>query len=121
MNMINSSAARLVVFASLLISSPVLAAQKTEIEKEIDAGLDLREKGKDREALEHFQKAYELSKGPRALAQMALAEQALGVWIDAEAHLKLALQSKEDKWIRGNRQVLEGALNVIQRRLGSLE
>jgi hypothetical protein len=97
------------------------AAQKTEVEREIDAGLDLREKGHDREALEHFQKAYEMSRGARALAQMALAEQALGIWVDAEAHMKLALSSKDDKWIRANRQVLEGALNVIQRRLGSLE
>jgi PEGA domain-containing protein len=105
----------------LALSSPALAAEKSEVEKEIDLGLDLREKGQDREALGHFQKAYELSHGARSLAQMALAEQALGIWVDAEAHLKQALETKHDKWIRANHAALEGALAVIQRRVGSLE
>jgi hypothetical protein len=110
----------LVLISGVLAAAPATAAPG-EVEQEINAGLDLREKGQDREALEHFQKAYELSKGARALAQMSLAEQALGLWVDAESHLKLALDSKDDKWIRSNRQALEGALSSIQRRLGSLE
>src|SRR5262245_7061850 len=62
-----------------------------EVEALIKSGVSLREQGKDEAALREFQRAHELSRAPRALAQIALAEQALGRWIDAEAHLEEAL------------------------------
>jgi hypothetical protein len=52
---------------------------------------------------------------------MALAEQALGRWIDAEAHLAEALQRTGDPWIARNRTLLEQALGEIRQHVGSLE
>ena len=84
-------------------------------------GFELREKGSDEAALAEFQRAYDLKKGARARAQMALAEQALGRWIDAEAHLAEALQRTGDPWIARNRTLLDQALGEIRQHIGSLE
>lgn len=84
-------------------------------------GFELREKGKDEAALAEFQHAYDLKKGARARAQMAFAEQALGRWIDAEAHLAEALQRTADPWIVRNHTLLDQALADIRQHIGSLE
>lgn len=86
----------------------------------IDRGVRLREQGKDLEALAVFERAYEKKKTGRALAQIALAEQALGRWVEAEAHLVAALEMDE-RWINKRKRPLEGALETIRVRLGSLE
>jgi len=55
------------------------AAQGTDpADAAIRRGVDLRRQGQDDQALQEFKKAYELSPSPRALAQIGLAEQALG-------------------------------------------
>ena len=87
----------------------------------ISRGLELREKGDDEAALGAFRKAYELSKGARALAQVALAEQALGRWGNAETHLGQAIARTDDPWIARNKPLLEQALTEIQGHLGSLQ
>ena len=107
---------------TLLAAQPTTGpSQGGEVDKLISRGIELREQGKDAEALDIFRRAYELSQGGRALAQLALAEQALGRWVEAETHLRAALDTKQDKWIAANRQALEGAMQTIQQRLGSLE
>lgn len=111
--------------ALLLLSLSMLTAPEPqrgeEVEELISKGVQLRESQRDSEALHVFRKAYELSQGARALAQLALAEQALGRWVDAETHLKAALDSQQDAWISANRALLEGALRSIQGRLASVE
>jgi hypothetical protein len=87
----------------------------------IARGIELREKGKDDEALALFKSAYAKSPTPRARAQVALAEQALGLWVAAESDLVAALAAEADPWITKNRSALEGALAVVRRRVGSLE
>jgi hypothetical protein len=87
----------------------------------IRKGLDLRQKGQDEEALKEFRRAYELSTTGRALAQIALAEQALGRWLEAERHLTEALTHTQESWISHNKKHLDQALNDIQGHLGSLE
>jgi hypothetical protein len=87
----------------------------------INRGLDLREHGKDDEALAVFKKALAKSPSPRARAQVALAEQALGLWTSAESDLLLCLSAADDPWITKNRGAIEGALAVVRRHLGSLE
>ena len=84
-------------------------------------GLKLREQGQDAEALKLFVRAQELAPTPRALAQRALAEQALGDWVQAEAHLSEALAVPDDLWIARHRAALDGALAVIREHLGQLQ
>jgi hypothetical protein len=86
----------------------------------IERGIDLRVQHKDREALEQFKKAYDVQATPRALAQIGLAEQALGSWADAEKHLSEALKSS-DPWILKNHDLLAESLRVVGAHLGSLE
>jgi PEGA domain len=97
------------------------ATTSTNEEALINEGLALREKGDDEGALGSFRRAYELSKGARPLAQIALAEQALGRWADAEGHLGQAVLRSEDPWIARNKSLLEQALVEIQGHLGSLD
>jgi hypothetical protein len=86
----------------------------------IDRGIAQRKAGDDRGALESFQRAHELGGSPRALAQLALAEQALGRWLDAHEHMTRAL-SEEHPWIRDHAAELRAALDDISSELGSLE
>jgi hypothetical protein len=87
----------------------------------IERGIELRVEHKDREALEQFKKAYEARPTARALAQIGLAEQALGSWGDAEKHLGEALKASTDPWIAKNRELLAESLRVVAAHLGSLE
>lgn len=103
-----------------LLGLPHMAEAATPRE-EIERGIRLREAGRDAEALEAFRAAYSASQSPRALAQIALAEQALGRWVDAEKHLVEALAgAPKSRWIRRYRSPLKGALVTIRERLGSL-
>ena len=56
---------------------------------------------------------------PRTLAQIALAEQALGRFVDAEAHLREALAA-DDAFIRRHRRLLETARTEYERSTGVL-
>lgn len=112
------AAAALLVLAALTVA-PMARADGADAL--IEQGIVLREAGKDAEALVQFQKAYGIAPTPRALAQMALAEQALGRWVTAEAHLDRALHSVQDTWIMKNRAALDGALVTIAKHLGDLE
>ena len=99
----------------------VAFAEDPESEALITKGIELREQGKDDDALAMFKKALAKSPSPRARAQVALAEQALGLWVAAESDLVAALAAGGDPWITKNRSALEGALAVVRRHLGSLE
>ena len=87
----------------------------------IKRGLELREKHDDAAALAEFQRAYRLSGGGRSLAQIALAEHALGRWVDAETHLTEALRHTDDRWVARNQKLLRQSLEKIQGHTGSLE
>jgi hypothetical protein len=103
-----------------LTTSSVARADE-DAETLITKGIELREKGKDDDALALFKKAYAKTPSPRARAQVALAEQALGIWVAAETDLVAALAAESDPWIAKNRAALDGALGTIRRHLGSLE
>jgi hypothetical protein len=91
-----------------------------EAERLITAGVALRQQAKDEEALTQFARAYELAHDPRARAQMGLAEEALGRWERAEAHLTEAL-SATTPWITKRQGDLSAALEDIRGHLGDLE
>lgn len=97
-------------------STPALEADAL-----IQRGIELRKAGDDRRALSAFERAFSLGGSPRALAQMALAEQALGLWPEANEHLERALGATEDRWISEHRAVLEAASQEIASQLGALE
>ncbi len=113
------------VLAFALVSAgagrALAAPDNAEADALINRGIELREHGKDDEALAVFKQALAKSPTPRARAQVALAEQALGLWTAAESDLALCLAAADDAWITKNRAALEGALAVVRRHLGSLE
>jgi hypothetical protein len=95
-------------------------AQTPEVERLLRHGIELRQLGNNEAALADFQRAHELGNTPRTLAQVALAEQALGRWVDAETHLREALRAGDDAWISRNRAALDGALGVITQHVGQV-
>ncbi len=103
----------------LLFSTVAAPARADEEEDLIHRGNELRKKGRDAEALDLFRKAFALNHSPRADAQVGLAEQALGNWVQAEVHLKNALITS-DPWVQQHQAVLDGALKTIDKHLGSL-
>jgi hypothetical protein len=80
-----------------------------------------RRAGDDAAALRLFQEAYGLNKTPKALTQIALAEQALGRWSAADKHLRQALESGADPWIKKNRLVIDRSLDIIATHVGQLD
>lgn len=109
------------VAAAILLTGVAHADASSDAETLISRGLELREKGKDEEALGLFRQAQHMAPSPRARAQVALAEQALGMWVAAEADLTAAMTSESDPWISKNRAPLDGALAVIRKHIASLE
>jgi hypothetical protein len=85
----------------------------------VERGVLLRRERRDAEALEVFRQAYEQDPSPRLLAQVALAEQAVGAWVAAERDLVAAL-AQDDEWIESNRIYLEQSLATTREHLGTL-
>jgi hypothetical protein len=84
-------------------------------------GVSLRRKGNDQGALERFRQAYEIDHSSRALAQMGLAEQALGRWVPAYEHLTQALKAISDPWIQTNGATLRASGVEVGQHVGMLE
>jgi tetratricopeptide (TPR) repeat protein len=111
--------AALCVVTAVAAQAPLASAD--EADGIITKGTELRRQGRDAEALAEFQKAARMRKSARATAQIALAEQALGLWVDANQHLGQALEEGHDPWIKKNRKTLESALSTIQGHLCRIE
>ena len=86
----------------------------------VERGIQFRREHRDAEALEQFRRADQLNPAPRIRAQIALAEQALAQWVEAERDLNQALSANEDPWIADHASALQKALAAIQQHLGSL-
>lgn len=122
--MVRSSSAPVVLSLALALAATTARAQGTpaaQVGVWIEDGIRLRAERRDAEALAQFRRAWEASQGPEARAQMALAEHALGQWVEAERDLAAALGSAGDPWITRHRPHLDAALAVIRQHLGSLE
>lgn len=87
----------------------------------LEEGVQLREAGRDEEALRVFRRAWEMWPSPRTQAQLALACQAVGRWVEAAEHLSAALAATSDPWIARTRRPLEDALALVVARVGRLE
>jgi hypothetical protein len=114
------AATAMVLVGWLSLSAKAGAQGAKSPDELIREGIELRRQDRTEEALVRFKQALALQATPRALAQVALAEQALGHWPDAERHLTAALEATADSWIAKNRAPLAGALETIQKHLGSI-
>src|SRR5689334_23114675 len=110
----------LLLAVAITLAGPAAGAAQ-DADELIKQGNVLRRKGDDTAALEKFEQAYELDKRPRSLAQMGLAEQALGRWVRAYEHLTQALADKGDPWIAKNLAPLGEALKTASEHVGQLE
>jgi hypothetical protein len=106
------------VIAGSLVAFPVRAE---DAETLVQQGLSLRREKHDQEALVLFRAAYAKQPTPRVRAQIALAEQAIGHYVEAEADLRAALAASGDPWIQKNAQGLSEALETLEEHLGWLE
>lgn len=118
MRRLSGRATAVLVAASLLVSS-VAAAETEEPEALIRQGIELRRRGDDARAHGYFKRAYELSKTPRAAAQLGLVDQAVGRFAEADALLAEALASN-DPWVQQNRAILEGSVKTVHGHLGEI-
>lgn len=105
------------VLALCWMSVPALAQ---DFDALMDEGVALRAQAEDHEALDRFERAATLRRTPVVVAQIGLAEQALGRFVAAEAHLTEALELG-GAWIDRQHEVLEAALASIRAQLGTLE
>jgi hypothetical protein len=123
------------LLSCLLLATPVLAQEPAadgagpgsrqtsaaQAKVALNRGIELRKAGDDRGALDAFERAYALTASAEARAQAALAEQALGRWVEAREHLQEALAQSNDPWIVEHRKTLVLAQEEIDSRLGVLE
>lgn len=108
---------------SVLTLTATAGAQTNPVDARFEEGRALRRDHRDAEALAHFQRMYADLHLPRALAQVGLAEFALGRWTDAEEHIALAL-AQPDAWVNENRVAgvgLDRQMQIIAAHLGSLD
>jgi len=98
-----------------------MADEAKDVAKIVQRGIDFRKAGRDAEALAEFQRAAKIEESPRITAQIALAEQALGLWLDAHRDLLAALEHSDDSWIRKNRLTLDKSREAIESNLGRVE
>lgn len=109
------------IFGALALTLVLFAsrAHAQDAASLVAEGIALRREGRDAEAAERFRAAHAIDGSARTLAQLALAEQGAGRWVDAERHLVAAL-AMDDAWIAEHRAVLEAALATIRSHVGRL-
>ncbi len=115
--------ASLAALASVALAVTEAAAQAptADVDALMDQGVRLRSEGRDEDALTAFRRAWDLAHTPEALAQIALAEQALGRWVEAARDLATARESAADPWIARHRDHLVEAGTEIARHVGRVE
>ncbi len=111
----------MVAVAAVLATAQARAQAPPDPDAIIEHGIQLREQGHDDQALLEFHRAYAILPSPRASAQIGLAEQALGQWVEADRYLEKALAAKRDAWIESRRSALDAAGAAVLRHLGTLE
>jgi hypothetical protein len=107
------------VVTVVVLVSPIALAD--DVDALVKHGIELRKKGQDREALAEFQKALAIQSSPKVLAQVGLAEYALGLWVSADEHLADALKQDTDPWIKRNKAALTEAAAGVAGRLSTVE
>lgn len=107
-------------FVAAALTAGGASAQASPDDALYAQGAALRAQHRDGEALALYESLHARTQAPRALAQVALAEGAVGRWVDAEAHLVAALAAAGDPWVARNRAALEASLATMRAHVGSL-
>jgi hypothetical protein len=107
------------VLGLVLYDKPTFAQGRDA--SDIERGVKLMNQSDFAGALDAFHSAREKSPTPESMARIALAEQGLKRWVDAEFHLRAALSQETDPWIKRYRPLLEDAVADIGKHLGSLD
>ncbi|MDB4981397.1 MAG: hypothetical protein JWM82_2149, partial [Myxococcales bacterium] len=107
----------MIVWGGLASAAP---SEPEDFDQLIHRGVQLRKQGDDRGAEELIHRAYNISKTPRAAAQLGLVEYALGHFEASEGHLSEALEAHEP-WIEAHRKVLEDSLSDVRKKLARIE
>jgi tetratricopeptide (TPR) repeat protein len=108
------------VFASFAAAPARAAGDAEQAEALIREGVKLRAQDAAARALPLFEKAYEISRGPRTAAQLGLCELELGYFVEAERHLNEALAAPEHPWVAKNKGTLKKPLETARANVGEL-
>jgi tetratricopeptide (TPR) repeat protein len=101
-------------------ADPPSAEDVARAEQLVVDGRDLMDAEETEAALESFREAFRLSRAPWALAEVALAEYALGNLVEAEAHFQEVLATEDDPWVLENFEAVQELLAETQEALGTL-
>jgi hypothetical protein len=114
----------MVGLCAALAGAPAARAQTPPdagVEALLRGGFELRRAGRDEQAAAAFAEAYRIAPSPRTAANLGLARQSMGAWLDAERLLGEALAAPRDPWVSRNRAALDAAREVVGRHLGTVE
>ncbi len=103
------------------LAAPAASAQQPDLDAQVQHGIALREAGQNDAAVEYLRGLWERSRYPRALAQLAVTEQTLGRWADADRHFREVLAMTAHPWVVQNRARVEQSLATVATHLGELE
>ena len=111
---------RVVMALALALATASASAQVVSVGEAVEAehrrGMALFREHRDAEAREVFRALAESTREPRALARLAATEASLGEWVQAEEHLRAALELRTDPWVIANRASADGGLEGDLRR-----
>lgn len=96
------------------------SARPGDPEALIRKGNELRQQGRNEEALPLFQAAYAAERTPRTAGQLGLSEMTVGYWVEAEAHLAEALEFPNHPWVARNLGGLREMLTKARAKIAEL-
>ena len=106
--------------SSMLISAQAFC-QSEDVEQHYQRGLELRRTNQDRAALEEFRMVFRAEHSVRAQAQIAFAEQELGLWSNAAADIEAVHDAHGDAWADRHQAVINESFEAIESHFVVLE
>jgi hypothetical protein len=110
----------LVVLVVVLLLVPRSTEAQTDPDALLARAREQSNAGQHAEALATLESAAEAQRTPAVVAELGLAHQALGHWVQAEALVEEALGHSGHPWVATHRAGLELALTLARRHIGRL-
>lgn len=95
-------------------------SRAAEAEEAEARAMQLNQSGDHEGAYAAFARSYELCRGARAQARMAIARMAAGRWQEADTWMRRALARRDDAWVETRRASLEQQFAIIAQHVGEL-